>query len=142
MPHPEGSNTFTRKIPMPNQLDYTLRLNLDSLPRSLRNSSPRELLDDAVKLNRLLWVLALYMAEDKSSPDPKACEGMSMVCELIEDKIRMALGDLTFPEGTSDSNAPTLKEVLDEAFAALKAKGKIAPDSLFTLSDKEDLAAE
>lgn len=54
----------------------------------------------------------------------------------------MALGELTLPEGTKDADAPTLQEVLDEACAALKAKGKIAPDSFFTLSDKEEMAAE
>ncbi len=127
---------------MSNQLDHTLKLNLDSLPRSLRNAPSREHLDDAIKLNRLTWLIALYMADDKSGSDPKACEGLALVCELIEDKIRMALGELTLPEGTKDADAPTLQEVLDEACAALKAKGKIAPDSFFTLSDKEEMAAE
>lgn len=58
---------------MSNQLDHTLKLNLDSLPRSLRNAPSREHLDDAIKLNRLTWLIALYMADDKSGSDPKAC---------------------------------------------------------------------
>ena len=51
-----------------------------------------------------------------------ACEGMALLCELIEDKIAIASGEQCFPVGQIYGDAPTLAELLEAGQAALKSK--------------------
>ena len=107
---------------MSSQNNNEIVVNIDSLPRSLRNIGRLTHLDEARKLARLMWLLSLYIADDKSDPDEMACEGMAILCELIEDKIAIASGELFFPVGKVYGGAPTLKELLEAGQAALKAR--------------------
>ena len=107
---------------MSEQTSNEIVVSLDSLPRSLRNVGRLTQLDDARKLARLMWLISTYMAEDKSEPDETACEGMALLCDLIEDKIAIAIGEQCFPVGKAYRDAPTLTELLEAGQAALKKR--------------------
>ena len=107
---------------MSSQNNNEIVVNIDSLPRSLRNMSRFGHLDEARKLARLMWLLSLYIADDKSDPDEMACEGMALLCELLEDKIAIASGEQCFPVGKTYGDAPTLAELLEAGQKALKER--------------------
>lgn len=107
---------------MSDQNSNEIVASIDSLPRSLRNAGHSMHLDDARKLARLLWQLSLYLADDENAPDKMACEGMALLCELLEDKIAIASGEQCFPVGKTYGDAPTLAELLEAGQAALKNK--------------------
>lgn len=95
----------------------------DSLPESFCHYSKAEALDDAIAIACFLQEAVSTMPFDEMDTHGKRVNrGMGAVCALMIDKLKVASGELAFPEVSTGQGAPTLTELLEAGQATLKAR--------------------
>ena len=83
---------------------------VDSLPRSLRHMSQQDVLFDAKILTRFLYDVSTAASAHPDVFEADGWGGMSLVLDLLRDKIDIASGEYSFPHFAHGEDVPSLVE--------------------------------
>ena len=83
---------------------------VSSLPLSLRHPSPEAALEEAQWLVDFLRDVTLSKAGDESCSSKESALGLSLVLDLVQDKLNVASGVYRFPLLAWNEDAPVLAE--------------------------------
>ena len=84
------------------------KVAVDSLPHSLRHMSQQDALHDAKLLTRFLYDVSTAASGYSEVFEADGWGGMSLVLDLLRDKIDIASGEYSFPHFAHGEDVPSL----------------------------------
>lgn len=108
---------------MSNQ-NQVVEVQASSLPRCMRHLSKSFAADEALYIAKFLKEVVEDCFQDGGQHSSDFYLGMSLVFDVLMDKIEYGAGRLPFPNSAEFNDAPTLQELLEAGQAAMQKSGK------------------
>lgn len=102
--------------------NQVIDVQASSLPRCMRHLSKSFAADEALYIAKFLKEVVEDCSQDREQHSSDFYSGMSLVFDVLMDKIEYGAGRLPFPNSAAFNDAPTLQELLEAGWAALKER--------------------